>query len=171
MKKIYAISIVLLSLAIPAFARDGKMVLRDIKGNAYTMDIRSIEMDGNFVKYAWNPTHREARRIARGVGCPYAAKVKRAVIYNASDCSGNKIYKAVNVQLFDAKGNIIWNQASDRAQLTGNAPKPNSVFSLFHETACDLTQKLSKNPRPKEVNEDTLLLPLEKNAFDKYLMF
>lgn len=128
-------------LSMPCWAGEWYRITEDTSGDAFFLDKASIKSEGNLVRYAWMPTRRVAKKIAQGTGCPVTSKVKGAIIYNASDCSANKIYKGINSKFYTAKGELVWSKSSDVYQMDGQTPKPHSVFGMMHHTVCQLTQQ------------------------------
>lgn len=170
MKKFIILTWMLCCIPLAAWSLDmtqaqpDYLMLRDVQGNPFLMDTGSIEVTGDLVRYAWMPHQKQARQIARGMGCPVAKQVKRAVVVNASNCSKNTIFTGVQVIFYNAKDEPIWIQNSDQALAEGKSPKKKSVFTLFHETACNLAYL------PPATAEPTMMMSLDELLdFDRVL--
>jgi hypothetical protein len=111
----------------------------DEQGNVYFMDLHSITpMGGKVWSYAWTTTPKMAKDIAKGTGCPVAKQVRRVVVFNASDCGNQKIYKAIQTRFYDKKGQIIWKELKELVERPAQTPKPKSVFERMHQTVCQI---------------------------------
>lgn len=111
----------------------------DEQGNVYFMDLHSITpMGGKVWSYAWTTTPKMTKDIAKGTGCPVARQVRRVVVFNASDCGSQKIYKAIQTRFYDKKGQIIWKELKELVERPAQTPKPNSVFERMHQTVCQV---------------------------------
>lgn len=125
-----------LGVMLPSQAVEWHAVSDDLEGNLYFMDRHSIRQEGPLVTYAWTTTPEMAKKIARGTGCPVARQVRRVVVFNTSDCQGQKIYKAVQTRFYNKNNEVIWKEVYDRVQRSAQSPKPNSVFERMHQAAC-----------------------------------
>jgi hypothetical protein len=111
----------------------------DDQGNVYFMDLHSIQpMGGKVWSYAWTTTPKMAKDIAKGTGCPVVRQVRRVVVFNASDCGTQKIYKAIQTRFYDKEGQIIWKDLKELVERPPQNPKPNSVFERMHQTVCQI---------------------------------
>jgi hypothetical protein len=125
-------------LNLPAFAGEWKKISFDTEGNSYFLDVASIRPEGSLLKYAWMPSLKATLQIAKGTGCPVCQEVRTAIIYNASDCSNNLVYKGVESKFYNAKGEFLWSTQQDPDHLKGKNPKPKSVFEKMHQEVCQV---------------------------------
>jgi hypothetical protein len=143
-----------MSLALPpaqAARGDWRKVSDDAEGNQFFLDHNSVRVQGPIITYAWTVSSRQAKKIAAGTGCPVVKKVKGAIIYNASNCTENTLFKGVKTQFYNAKGELVWSELADLVQRTPTPAAPHTVFGRMHQTACQIAQPLpavSHQPTP-----------------------
>ncbi|MBY0403736.1 MAG: hypothetical protein K2X66_07535 [Cyanobacteria bacterium] len=133
-------------LGSPASAGDWKKISFDTEGNSYFLDVASIRSEGTLLKYAWMPSLKATLQIAKGTGCPVCQEVRTAIIYNASDCNNNLVYKGLESKFYNAKGEFLWSTQQDPDHLKGKNPKPKSVFEKMHQEVCQVGASNAQRP-------------------------